>query len=727
MTDASKSAATDILEGRVRRVRYSSDDSKFQVLVVRDDAQVDHTVVARNATVSVGEALRLRGRWGHRGLEVQFEAASVERVMPTTAAGVASWLGSGVIPGVGPALAEQIVAKFGEETFDVLDTAPERLREVPGIGAQRARTIREKWSKASASREQDVWLRSIGLSPAMTRRIVARYGDGTVPVLRDDPYRLAREVKGIGFRLADRIARGLGFAVEDPRRLAGALFHALDEAESEGHVYLPRNALIEAAASAAEVPSTHFEPVLDAQIDARRLVADPAGAAPDSAIYARARFVAEDELARRVFERASVSMQVPEPVEVDLAISRLGLAAGDEQRAALSLVYSRALAVLTGGPGTGKTTIVRAIVYLADRAALRVLTAAPTGRAARRLSDATGREAKTVHRLLEVDPRRGEFVRNAGNPLEADLVIVDEASMLDLDLALALLRAIGKQTRLLLVGDADQLPSVGPGDVLRDLIASGVVPVARLTRIYRQAAQSGIVRCAHEIGAGHYPEPAERPDGDWFFVDADDPERAVALLERVVVERLPRAFGLDPREDIQVLVPMNSGALGTIALNTALQRAHGLGGDAVEVGTRRFHLGDRVMQTRNNYELDVFNGDIGRVVALDAAGRRADVDYDGRRVVYGSDELEELDLAWAISVHKSQGSEFRAVVLVISTHHYRLLQRNLVYTAVTRARERLVVVGARRAWRMAIDDVSAVRRFTRLAARLCSAAAPATR
>lgn len=714
-------AVPNPLRGVVERIRFQSDDEQFQVVVISDERQLEHTVVVRDAPVRIGEQVIVKGQVSWRRGEPQLEAEHVEWLRPTSRDEVEQYLLRAGLPGVGATRAKQIVAHFGDETLQVFEESPDRISEVPGIGAKTAKKIVEGWIAREGSRPVMLFLLGQGVTAGLARRIWDRYQHGTMAVLRDDPWKLAREVTGVGFLTADRLAQRLGRATDDPRRIAAGVFYALAEARDEGHVMVPDEPLVAWAARLVGAEPEVVREALHRLVASRALVTEPL---PDGAraIYLHALFLEEEALAQALAALVTVVGVAP---TVDLGAlaeveAALAFALDPGQREALLEVWGARLAVLTGGPGTGKTTIVRARTALALAQGQRVLLAAPTGRAARRLEESTGLAASTIHRLLEYAPREHRFQRDAQNPLEADLIVVDEASMLDQELALALVRAVPPGASLLLVGDVEQLPSVGAGDVLRDVISAGVVPVARLRRVFRQAARSRIVDVAHEMLEGRLLDGQRGAHGEFFFVPVDSPDAAVAMTCRLVAERFPETFGLDPRRDVQVLVPMHGGPVGTTALNAALQARLGQGGPTVSRGPVQFGAGDKVMQTRNNYELDTFNGDIGLVRHVDPETGRVVVDTGEREVTYDRESLDQLQPAWAVSVHKSQGSEFRAVVLVLMTHHFKLLQRNLVYTAVTRARERLVIVGNPTALRMAIENVVAGTRFTRLSARLQS-------
>ena len=709
--------------GVVEALRYASDDDEFQVLVVAVDDGSRCTAVVRGAALRVDEQVRLFGQWKrHRSGELQLEAARVERVLPTTPEGIVRFLSSSLVPGVGETYARKIVAHFGDRTLKVLSDEPARLREVPGIGRKRSEQIAAEWARLEAVRGVLIFLQTFGISPAYASRILKRYGDRAVAVIRDDPWQLARDIRGIGFVLADRIARTFEMDEADPRRLRAALEYALHEARGEGHTFLPREELVVHTVELLRggVADAQVEEALLQLVHEQRLALDLDVLPGRDAVYRRFTLDQEEELSARVeaLARASCRLVPPGPLDWEHMEAGFTFSLSDEQRRALEVVCGASVAVLTGGPGTGKTTIVRAVVRHAQRQRCRILLAAPTGRAARRLAESTGLEARTIHRLLEYDPHLHAFTRDEVTPLDCDLVVIDESSMLDQELGAALFRALAPGTAVVLVGDADQLPPVGAGQVFADLIASAALPVANLNRVFRQGERSDIVVAAHAVRAGVMPELPEGRQADFFFIRRPDPDEALATLVELVTERMPRAFGLDPLRDIQVLVPVHRGPLGTKAVNEVLQRHLGGHGEGLTVRGTSFHAGDRVMQVRNNYELDCFNGDIGFVLRVDRQAGRMVVGFDDREVVYSREAAEELEHAWAITIHKSQGSEFPAVVMALATQHFKMLQRNLVYTGMTRARSRLVVVGNDRAFRMAVDHVSGVERFTGLAVRV---------
>ncbi len=759
----------ETLSGTIRSLTFRSEENGYTVAQLEPDDGEAVTVVGVMPPLAAGETVELLGDWAeHPRYGWQFKVVQTRPVAPTSLAGLERYLGSGLIPGVGPVLAERIVAHFGMATAGVLDHAPERLREVPGVGAARAAAITEAWQSQQAARTALIWLQGHGVSPRLAAKIYEEYGAQTIPLVQADPYRLARDIPGVGFQTADKIAQALGVPHDAPQRVAAGLAHALELAGHEGHVYLPFDKLVTRAVLLLGVDAALAEQILLQRLrDEDGLVEEwlplaGAGPEPEHAVYRAWFHTAEVGLARRLalLARAggdrlatfrTLDWRLLRQV---LAEGNAGLPLTERQAAAVEAAFTRPLTVLTGGPGTGKTVTLGAVIRLADASGVKVALACPTGRAAKRLSEATGEAARTVHRLLEVQPQEGllSFARNEANPLDADLVIVDEASMLDLLLAYSLVRAIRPGSHLVLVGDVDQLPSVGAGNVLRDVIAaieetgsrgqgSGIsgqgagnrgqsdacrlspdaCAVVRLDTIFRQAAGSYIVDNAHRVVRGQLPVTDDPEATDFFLARTDDPARAAELIEQLVCERIPARFGFG-LDEIQVLSPMHRGEAGVAALNSRLQSAlnpqwGGLG--ELEVGAGRIlREGDRVMQTVNDYGKDVFNGDVGRVLTVDPDEKRLSVDFEGHVVSYEAFELEALALAYAITIHKSQGSEFPAVVVPVLNSHHIMLQRNLLYTAITRARRLVVLVGDPKAIATAVGNDKVRRRYTALASRL---------
>lgn len=752
------------LEGTIERITYQNADTGYTVAQLAVPGAHDTVpVVGRLLGVNVGASFRLWGRWtSHAQYGKQFEIERFEEKLPATVEGIRRYLGSGLIKGIGPKTAERIVDAFGLETLEVIESQPERLAEVPGVGPGRAASITAAWVEQRQIKTLMVFLQSHDVTTGLAVRIYKAYGDAAADIVRTDPYRLAREVWGVGFKTADRIARNLGLPHDGPARLEAGVLFALSEAADDGHTYLPRPTLVATAAALlavddASVEAAPIEAALGRLALAQAVVVEDVpgtapeaspdagpGASPDASPEPDGVEVtpgmAHQAVALPVFHYAEVGIAQRLRRIVDAPEDRLGayrsldwpaalgwidqqhphpLAA--RQRDAVRAAFAHKVAVLTGGPGTGKTTTVRAILQLLGVRGASVRLAAPTGRAAKRLAETTGTPAKTLHRLLEFKPTGGElFQRNEQNPLDADMIVVDEMSMVDTLLMNHLTKAVDPASHLLLVGDVDQLPSVGAGHVLRDLIASGAVPTVVLDQIFRQDAHSYIATNAHRINLGQ-PPIFDRDATDFFQFRVGSAEDAADRVVDVVTTRIPKRFGLDPLTDIQVLTPMHRGAAGVAALNERLQAAlnpPAAGKGEVRWGGRVFRTGDKVMQVRNNYDKDVFNGDIGRVVAIDAAEQTVAVDVEGTPVLYAFSELDELTHAFACSTHKSQGAEYPCVVLALVKGHYMLLQRNLLYTAVTRARRLCVLVADDAAIRRAVANDKVARRWTGLGRRL---------
>jgi exodeoxyribonuclease V alpha subunit len=729
----------DTLEGSVERITYYAGDTGFSVLRLKParrsgipqgattrDGLV--TVVGELPEVSPGESLRLTGSWiTHAKHGRQFRAEKCQQILPATVEGLRRYLGSGMIKGIGPVMANRIVRKFGVKTLEVIDQDPGRLREVLGIGAKRVKQIETAWEEQKAIKEVMIFLQSHGVSTRLAVKIYKQYGDAAVDVVQSDPYRLARDVWGIGFKTADKIARDMGLPDDAPTRIEAGVIYTLNQQAEEGHVYLPQ---AELTVKASELLAVKEEQVayaierLEAGEHVRReAVGGEREAQTDGGlgVYLAPFFYSELGVTNRLRAMAESPGTRLHSLRAaaGLPLTNLDLQLSQGQLGMVSAALTHKVSILTGGPGTGKTTALQALIQALRSHHRTFALASPTGRAAKRLSEATGQPAQTIHRLLEFSPAEG-FKRNEENPLDVDMVIVDEASMLDLVLTNNLLKAIDPHSHLILVGDVDQLPSVGAGDVLRDIIASGVAAVTRLEVIFRQAKDSLIVTNAHRINQGRLPL-TPRSAGDFFLFVEPDPDKAAALLVDIVRHRIPHKFGMDPLEDIQVLSPMYRGSTGVAVLNGQLQEAlNPASPDRPErhMGGRTFRVGDRLMQTRNNYDKDVFNGDIGRLVAIDGVEQTAVIDYDGRKVVYDWMELDEVVHAFAITVHKAQGSEYPAVVVPLTMQHYLMLQRNLLYTAVTRAKKLVVLVGTKKAIAMAVRNDKVTRRYTALDWRL---------
>ncbi len=721
-----ESEGTIVVEGEIERITFENVETGFRVMKLAVEGRSDRlAVVGSFQTVRPGMRVRVRGKivkdpkWGD-----QLRAEGVTELSPNTLVGLERYLGSGLIKGIGQGFASRIVAAFGLEALKVLDEAPHRLAEVEGLGGKRARAIGEAWKEQRALRDVMVFLQAHGASVALAARIYKRYGKDAVAVVSRDPYRLAIDVWGIGFHTADRLAQELGVAKESPARMQAGVLQVLRDVTDAGHSYAEREEVESRAAELLEVELDAARAELDGAVDAlvqgRHVVVENVHGA--RILFSAQLHAAETRLSERILEVARA--QAPSLDGAAQAIAafeeRSGVHLAPEQRSAVEMAAQSPLLVVTGGPGVGKTTIVRAILAIFDRAHLDVRLAAPTGRAAKRMQEATGREALTLHRLLEFDPKSSKWKRDARRPLEAGAVVVDETSMVDVLMGDALLQAVAPGTRLVLVGDVDQLASVGPGAVLRDAIVSGVVPCVRLTRIFRQGQGSRIVENAHRINAGEAPlVPEQGADSDFFVIDRRDPESANKTILELVTARIPRRFGLDPVKDVQVLTPMHRGPAGSIALNEALQAALNPTGPALVRGARTFRVGDKVMQLKNDYDRNVTNGDLGIVASIDPEEQSLVVRFDDARdVPYDGATLDELVLAYAISVHKSQGSEYPAVVIPLLTTHFVMLSKNLLYTAVTRGKRLVVLVADPRAIKLALAADRRDERRTRLVARL---------
>lgn len=721
--DVVPESGPEILTGLVERVTFHSDESGFCVLRVGVRGHRDLcTVVGTLPAVSEGEWLSATGQWTIDAKHgQQFRAEQIRTSAPDTADGIERYLASGLIRGVGPALAARLVVAFGKEVFSVIEAAPKRLREVDGIGPTRQKAIAVAFRSQKVVREIMVFLHSHGVSSARAYRIFKTYGEAAIERVQADPYCLARDIRGISFKTADQIASRLGIGFQSDLRARAGVEFALQESTNDGHCAFPRGDLVKKASSLLGIPPEIAEAAVDFGITSERLSQHP-GPKGEPLVYLALLDRAEQGLAANLAALSRGFHPLP-PVDAqraaDWAEKKVGLKLASTQREALEKALSSKVMVITGGPGVGKTTLVNAILKIFRAKRLNVVLCAPTGRAAKRLSDTSSMEARTIHRLLEFDRSTLGFKHDEKNPLKGEVFVVDEASMLDLVLCHQLVRAIPRGAALLFVGDVDQLPSVGPGCVLRDIIESGAIPVARLTEVFRQAAHSAIIENAHRINRGLPPVfPEKGTLSDFYFVEAEEPEIGVARILKLVTESIPRRFGLNPIEDIQVLTPMQRGELGARNLNLALQQALNPSGDEISRFGWSFRVGDRVMQIVNDYEKDVFNGDIGAITALDHQEQDLRVRFDDREVVYRFGELDELVLAYAATVHKSQGSEYPAVVVPIHTQHYVMLQRNLLYTAVTRARKLVVLVGTKKALAIATKRVSSRRRVTTLKERM---------
>jgi exodeoxyribonuclease V alpha subunit len=736
----------DTLSGAVERITYYNPENGYTVLRLRPDTKMANrftnksslnadglaTVVGNLPELSPGEHLRLQGQWdNHPKHGPQFKAEVCEQTLPATVAGIQGYLGSGMIKGIGPRFAERIVELFKEETFNVIESTPERLLEISGIGEDRKQRITNAWKEQKQVKEIMVFLHGHGVSTNLAVKIYKTYGDASLETVQKNPYQLERDIYGVGFKTADRIAQALGLPAEHPSRIEAGIVFALNEMINEGHVYAPRELLAQKAIELLAVSQELIAPALERLAQDERIrpemiplnekkaqggkVSEAQAMYGTPVIYLTPLYFGEKGVAERLRTLAGAASQVGTINHSLFPVENLS----EEQQAAVNMALTHPLSILTGGPGTGKTTCLKALISTLVEQHKSFALASPTGRAAKRLSEATGNPASTIHRLLEFSPVEG-FKHDEANPLDLDFLVVDEASMLDLLLMNNLLKAVRPGTHVLFVGDVDQLPSVGAGDVLRDIIHSGMSPVTRLNSIFRQAADSAIITNAHLINQGKFPKFA-KGEGDFFLFPAEDATAAADWIVDVVSERIPQKFGFDAVRDVQVLAPIYRGPAGVIALNERLQEKlnppQGSKPERKLFGTV-FRLGDKVMQTQNNYDKDVYNGDIGFVRSLDVVEQTLVIDFDGRAATYDWSDADQLTLAYVVSIHKAQGSEFPVVVMPIVTQHYTMLQRNLLYTAITRARKLCVLAGNPRAISMAVRNNKVSQRFTALEWRL---------
>jgi exodeoxyribonuclease V alpha subunit len=708
------------LEGLVERVTFHNADSGFCVLrlKVRGERELI-TLIGHTPTVAPGEYASASGTWvTDREHGRQFKAVFVRISPPTTLTGIERYLGSGMVKGIGPVYAGRLVRAFGAAVFDTIEQTPARLREVEGIGEIRAKKITSGWADQKVIREIMVFLHGNGVSTSRAVRIFKTYGQNAVAVVTENPYRLAQDIRGIGFLSADTIAQKVGIARDSPLRARAGVSYALAEAAGEGHCGLPRSELVSLAVKLLDIEQPVIEAAIDQELTEQIVIADTVNNIPS--VFLTSLYNAERSIVSQI-KRLRSGTPPWSSVDTDKAIpwveQKLAITLADSQKQAVRLALSSKALVITGGPGVGKTTLVNSILTILRAKQVKALLCAPTGRAAKRLSESTGLEAKTIHRLLEINPVNGEFKRNEDFPLECDVLVADECSMVDVPLANQLLKAVATTTAVIFVGDVDQLPSVGPGQVLADLIDSGAVPVVRLTEVFRQAASSRIVRSAHQINQGVFPSLPEKGEAsDFYFVQADEPATIAQTVVDLVKTRLPRKFQVDPVRDIQVLCPMNRSLTGARGLNQLLQEAlNPPGENSIEKFGYRFSVADKVMQIQNNYDKDVYNGDIGFVTHIDPDEQELTASFDGHVVTYGFGELDELVLCYATTIHKSQGSEYPVVVIPVSTQHYMMLKRNLIYTGITRGKRLVVLVGQKRALAMAVKGKQAERRWSKLA------------
>lgn len=712
------------LDGTLERIVFHNEENGYSVLRFKTTAGDNYTVVGNMADPQVGSSLKLTGEWvDNAKFGRQFKMLTYETSLPAGLVGIRHYLASGLIKGVGPKTAERIVEAFGEDTFAILDNEPERLSAVKGIGKRTAKGIQEAWSEHRGIRDLIMFLQPHGVSTAYAVRIYKFYGKHALSVVQENPYRLAMDINGIGFVTADTIAQKIGFDVDSPLRAEAGTLYMLTKTSDEGHVYFPFDALVTKTSDTLNIRADLVEDAIETLEREERVVIEELSNG-QVAVY-RSRFHAYESgistyIKKILGSPKTVLIKNPNEI-VEEVVESLGIDLAEEQLEAVHTAVRTKMMVLTGGPGTGKTTITKAIVQAYKKLKAKILLCAPTGRAAKRMFETIGVEAKTIHRLLEYSPREDGFQRNENNPLACSLIVIDESSMMDTMLMFHLLKAIPLGATVIFVGDVHQLPSVGPGNVLKDVIQSGVVDVVELHEVFRQAQESDIITNAHKINAGEVPflESSKERLSDFYFIRQDDPERCAAMIVDLVKNHIPRRFRFDPIDQIQVLTPMHKGSAGSGNLNHLLQDALNPQPLCLKRGDREYRLDDKVMQLRNNYDKDVFNGDIGRICVVNTEDKKLTVRFDDEKnVIYDFNELDELVPAYAISIHKSQGSEYQAVVIPVLTQHYVLLQRNLIYTGVTRGKKLVILVGAPKALTMAIKNNKMQKRFTYLAQRL---------
>lgn len=720
------------LSGQVSRITYRDPKSGFTVAQVQvEGVPTPITVVGAFMEPPPGATLQMRGHWSeHKAFGRQFRAVSCHSIMPASKLGIEKFLGSGLIKGIGPTTAQRIVRHFGDRTLEIIDQAPERLTQVNGIGPKKAATIQQGWAAHNEIRESMLFLQNHGVNTAQALKIIHHYGQHTISMVQQNPYRLARDIIGIGFLSADRMAGRLGLDNDSPLRLRAGVRHILNQLSDQGHLYYPHDELIAKSLTLLGTTQDQIATVIadmatdkEVVIEAMEKMHHPSEAHPKAVylthLYRCELFTAQH--LRTMLKAPLYKKEIKAQRAVAWVQKQFNLQLARDQQQAVAMALTHKVLVITGGPGTGKTTIIRAITRLYEHMHANVLLAAPTGRAAKRINETTGRPAKTIHRLLEYNPHQSAFQKDQHHPLQGDLLVIDEASMMDAVLMYHLLQAVPATTTLILVGDVNQLPSVGPGNVLKDILDSAAVPQVTLSEIFRQADASHIVINAHRINAGRMPAYAAVPAhgvSDFYFIEQQDPEKILDTILTLNAKRIPRRFGFDPMDDIQVLTPMYRGPVGADSLNRQLRERLNPQEAYVGRGEQRFSLHDKVMQIRNNYEKKVYNGDMGRIAQIDPHHKTVTIRFDNRLVDYDFEALNEVVLAYAVTVHKAQGSEYPAVIIPVTTQHYLLLQRNLIYTAITRAKKLVVLVGTRRALAMAVKNNKTQQRYTSLAKRL---------
>lgn len=718
------------LQGQIERITYTNEENGYTIAKLKVYGQRDLvTIVGNLMAPTPGEIIKMRGEWvNHPKYGQQFKIIHYKTMVPASVYGIEKYLGSGLIKGIGPIMAKRIVKRFGKKTLDVIEKDIERLAEVDGIGEKRIGMIKRAWDDQKEIREVMLFLQTYGVSSGYATKIFKQYGSRSIEVVKENPYRLATDIFGIGFITADNIAEKLGFSKNSELRAEAGILYVLNQLSDDGHVYYPYEPLIEKCRETLQVDREVIVKALGMiDLDNRIVIEDlkelEVFGENHKAVYLAKFHASETNIATRMKTLINAPKSIRK-INTDKAIDwvqkQLSITLAKKQVEAIRGAIENKVMVITGGPGTGKTTIINAILKIFSKLKVKIMLAAPTGRAAKRMSETTGHEAKTIHRMLQYSIQKGGFQKNDEHPLECDLLIVDEASMIDTILMHHLLKAVPPTSTFILVGDVNQLPSVGAGNVLKDIIGSGAVPVVELNEIFRQAKESLIIVNAHKINYGVMPslKPSGRKLDDFYFIEQEDPEEVLKLILDLTTNRIPRRFGFDPVDDIQVLTPMHKGTVGAGNLNVELQKALNPSEEGVVRGNRNFKINDKVMQIKNNYDKEVFNGDIGRITKIDQENQELIIFFDGREVPFDYTDIDEIVLAYAVSVHKSQGSEYPAVIIPILTQHYVLLQRNLIYTAVTRGRKLVVIVGTRKALAIGVRNDKTEKRYTYLKHRL---------
>lgn len=716
-----------VIQGIVDRIVFSNEESGYIVFRLLIENGTGITAVGNMSGINPGEALRIEGEWTtHKKFGDQFKVTSYKWVFPKTKKGIESYLASGTIKGVGPVLASRLIKAFGENVISVLDNSPEELKEIEGIGEKKFAVINKAWREQKQIRDVMIFLQSNGISPAYASKIFRKYGNDCINILKNNPYQMAHDITGIGFKTADKIAITSGFDPESPERMKSALIYQIGSVLEDGHTCYPEDSLIEGCINLLEIDKPELvRESANALINEGRLVKETLTDGRQPLIYLTSLYEAEAGISRmlKTSNRAEERLLPLDIIknEISFMEESENIHLADEQKKAIKCILSNRVAIITGGPGTGKTTILRFVTMLCRKSGLKALLAAPTGRASKRLSEVTGMEAKTIHRLLEYNPNTGGFQKNSDSPLKADIIILDESSMIDVPLFYSFLDAVPRNCRLLMVGDINQLPSVGPGNLLRDIIESETIPCVKLEKIFRQEANSNIILNAHNVNNGKFPViPSVRKTekGDFYYFEEEDQNEVLKIIKELYCTKIPEKFGYNAFTDIQVLTPMHKGTVGALNINSVLQNTLNPQKNELVRGNKVFRQKDKVMQTRNNYVKEVFNGDMGRIETIDYEEQSLIVNFDDRYVEYDFGELDELTLSYAISIHKSQGSEYTAVIIPILTQHYFLLQRNLLYTAITRGKNLVILTGTKKAIWMAIKNNSVQERFTLLKERI---------